>query len=74
MATENGSAGHRQAGLLYPTGLALGQQPVPTDYKRATESVLAAIDLAKEIDTVENRELQVSRATVAPGGPPQSPG
>jgi quercetin dioxygenase-like cupin family protein len=30
--------------------------------------VLAAIDLAKEIDTVENRELRVSRAIVAAGG------
>jgi hypothetical protein len=30
--------------------------------------VLAAIDLAKEIDNVENRELRVSRAIVAPGG------
>jgi catechol 2,3-dioxygenase-like lactoylglutathione lyase family enzyme len=30
--------------------------------------VLAAIDLAKEIDSVENRELRVSRAIVAPGG------
>jgi len=30
--------------------------------------VLAAVDLAKEVDSVENRELRVSRATVAPGG------
>ena len=30
--------------------------------------MLAAVDLAKEVDSVENRELQVSRATVAPGG------
>jgi quercetin dioxygenase-like cupin family protein len=31
-------------------------------------SVLAAIDLAKEIDSLENRELRVSRAIVASGG------
>jgi quercetin dioxygenase-like cupin family protein len=53
---------------LFIAGLALGQHPAPTDYKGVKESVLAAIDLAKEIDSVENRELRVSRATVAPGG------
>jgi quercetin dioxygenase-like cupin family protein len=53
---------------LFIAGLALGQHPAPTDYKGVEESVLAAIDLAKEIDSVENRELRVSRATVAPGG------
>lgn len=57
------------AGLaLFAAGLALGQHTAPTDYKGVTESVLAAIDLAKEIDSVDNRELRVSRATVAPGG------
>ncbi len=53
---------------LFSAGLVLGQQIAPTDYKSVTEEVLAAIDLAKEIDSVENRELRVSRATVAPGG------
>jgi len=53
---------------LFTAGLVLGQHPIPTDYKGVTESVLAAIDLAKEIDSVENRELRVSRAIVAPGG------
>ena len=57
------------AGLaLFIAGLALGQHPAPTDYNGVEESVLAAIDLTKEIDGVENRELRVSRATVAPGG------
>jgi quercetin dioxygenase-like cupin family protein len=57
------------AGLaLFTAGLALGQHPAPTDYKGVKESVLAAIDLAKEVDSVENRELRVSRAIVAPGG------
>jgi len=57
------------AGLaLFTAGFALGQHPAPTDYRGVTETVLAAIDLAKEIDSVENRELRVSRATVAPGG------
>jgi quercetin dioxygenase-like cupin family protein len=53
---------------LFSAGLVLGQQIAPTDYKSVTEEVLAAIDLAKEVDSVENRELRVSRTTVAPGG------
>ena len=57
------------AGLaLFTAGFALGQHPAPTDYRGVQETVLAAIDLAKEISSVENRELRVSRATVAPGG------
>jgi quercetin dioxygenase-like cupin family protein len=57
------------AGLaLFTAGLALGQYQAPTDYKGVQESLLAAIDLAKEIDSVDNRELRVSRATIAPGG------
>jgi quercetin dioxygenase-like cupin family protein len=53
---------------LFTAGLALGQQTGPTDYRGVDEEVLAAIDLAKEIGTVENRDLRVSRAIVAPGG------
>ena len=53
---------------LFTAGLALGQQTGPTDYRGVDEEVLAAIDLAKEIDTIENRDLRVSRAIVAPGG------
>ena len=57
------------AGLaLFAAGFSVGQYQSPTDYKGVQESVLAAIDLAKEIDSVENRELRVSRAIVAPGG------
>src|ERR1700730_6025461 len=55
------------AGLaLFIAGLALGQHPAPTDYNGVEESVLADIDLAEEIDGVENRELRVSRATASP--------
>lgn len=57
------------AGLaLFTAGFALGRQIAPTDYVGVNESVLAAIDLASEIGGVENRELRVSRVTVAPGG------
>ena len=54
--------------VLFAAGLALGKQAAPTDYRGVDEEVLAAIDLAKEIQTVENRELRVSRAIVASGG------
>src|SRR5437762_2058176 len=53
--------------LLY-AGFVLGQQSAPTDYKLVSEDVLAKIDLAKEIDSVEGRELRLSSAVIAPGG------
>lgn len=53
---------------LGPAGFVLGQQGAPTDYKSFDEQVLATVDLASEIDTVQNRELRLSRATIAPGG------
>jgi hypothetical protein len=57
------------AGLVLLTaGFVLGQQTAPTDYYLVSEDVLAAIDLAKEIDSVQNRELRLSRAVVSPGG------
>jgi quercetin dioxygenase-like cupin family protein len=57
------------AGLvLFAAGFVLGQGAAPTDYRGVEESVLAAVDLAKEIDSVKNRELRVSRAIVAPAG------
>jgi quercetin dioxygenase-like cupin family protein len=65
---------HRIAGLgiaavlLLSAGFVLGQQTAPTDYKLVSETVLASIDLAREIDSVQNRELRLSRAGVAPGG------
>ena len=54
--------------VLLAAGFVLGQQTAPTDYKLVSEDVLASIDLAKEIDSVQNRELRLSRATIAPGG------
>ena len=54
--------------LLLAAGFVLGQHSAPTDYKLVTEDVLAAIDLAQEIDSVTNRELRLSRAVIAPGG------
>ena len=62
--TALGSAG---LGLL-AAGFVLGQQAAPTGYYLVSEDVLAAIDLAKEIDSVQNRELRLSRAVISPGG------
>lgn len=53
---------------LFAAGFVLGQQSAPTDYKAVSEEILAAIDLAPEIDSVANRELRLSRAVIAPGG------
>jgi quercetin dioxygenase-like cupin family protein len=53
---------------LFTAGFALGQQTAPTDYQGVDQEVLAAIDLAKEIQNVDNRELRLSRTTVARGG------
>ena len=54
--------------MLLSAGYVLGQQSAPADYKLVNEDVLASIDLAREIDSVEDRELRLSRATIAPGG------
>ena len=57
------------AGLtLSAAGFVLGQHAAPTDYHLVSEDVLATIDLAKEIDSVQNRELRLSRAVISPGG------
>src|ERR1700693_2787947 len=53
---------------LSSAGFVLGQQTAPTDYQLVSEKVLASIYLAEEIDTVQNRELRLTRATLAPSG------
>jgi hypothetical protein len=56
--------------VLLAAGFVLGQQTAPIDYKSVTENVLAAIDLAPEIDNVANRELRLSRSVErVPEGP-----
>src|SRR5229473_2497806 len=62
-------AGLSAAALLAGSvGYALGEQAAPIDYKLVAEDVLARIDLATEIDGVQDRELRLSRAVVLPGG------
>ncbi len=53
---------------LLSAGYVLGQQSPPTDYKLVSENVLGGIDLAKEIDSLQHRELRLSRAVIEPGG------
>lgn len=54
--------------LLFFVDVVLGQQSAPTDYKLVTENVLASIDLSKEIESVQGRELRLSSAVIEPGG------
>lgn len=54
--------------MLFSAGYGLGQQSAPADYKLVSEDVVAGIDLAGEIDSVQDRELRLSRATIGPGG------
>jgi quercetin dioxygenase-like cupin family protein len=56
------------AAALASTGYAVGRQSAPTDFRGVEQHVLANIDLAGEIDSVQNRELRLSRAVIAPGG------
>ena len=51
--------------LLFSLGVVLGQQSAPTDYKLVTENVLAMIDLSKEIESVQGRELRLRRSSPA---------
>jgi quercetin dioxygenase-like cupin family protein len=68
------SAIYRRAGLglvaslLFFVGVVLGQQSAPTDYNLVTENVLAAIDLSKEVESMQGRELRLSSAVIEPGG------
>ena len=46
---------------LLATGFVLGQQRAPADYRSVAEAVLAAIDLAKEIDSGPHRPAERPR-------------
>jgi quercetin dioxygenase-like cupin family protein len=53
---------------LFAAGAVCGQQIAPTDYKFVSETMLTSIDLAGEVEDIQNRELRLSRATLAPNG------
>ena len=54
--------------VMFLAGLALGQRAGPTDWRGISQQVLAKIDLAGEIPDAKDRDLRLSRATIAPGG------
>src|ERR1700730_18983421 len=52
----------------FSTGIALGQRSAPHDDQLVEQTLLATIDLAKAVDHLDNRELRLSRVTIAPNG------
>jgi hypothetical protein len=52
----------------FVTGVAVGQSSVPYDDQSVEQTLLATIDIAKAVDHQEDRELRLSRVTIAPHG------
>ena len=52
----------------FSAGIAVGQRPAPHDDQSVEQTLLATIDLAKAVDDLTNRELRLSRVTIAPHG------
>src|SRR5215467_13521476 len=52
----------------FVTGVAVGQSSVPYDDQSVEQALLATIDIAKAVDHQEDRELRLSRVTIAPHG------
>jgi quercetin dioxygenase-like cupin family protein len=53
---------------LLAVGFAAGQSRAPTGDRLVEQTLLASIDLAKAVETLDDRELRLSHVTVAPGG------
>ena len=64
----------RIAGLVvavlaaFSTGIAVGQRSAPHDDQSVEQTLLATIDLANAIGSLDDRELSLSRTTIAPNG------
>jgi quercetin dioxygenase-like cupin family protein len=54
--------------LMFSAGFAAGQRPTPTGDQSVEQTLLATIDLAKAVARPGDRELRLSRVTVAPHG------
>src|ERR1700738_2035408 len=54
--------------IVFCAGFAAGQRPAPTGDKSVDQTWLATIDLAKVIVGSGDRELRLSRVTIAPHG------
>ena len=52
----------------FVTGVAVGQSSAPYDDQSVAQTLLATIDITKAVDHPENRELRLSRVTIAPNG------
>lgn len=53
---------------VFSVGIAIGQRSAPHDDRSVEQTLLASIDLAKAVDHLGDRELRLSRVTVAPKG------
>jgi quercetin dioxygenase-like cupin family protein len=56
------------AGLAFGLGIAVGQQPAPTENKGLKVGPPTALDLSREMDSVEGRQLRLRVITLEPGG------
>ena len=54
--------------LAFGLGVAVGQQPAPTESKGVKFSAATALDLGQEIDGVGGRQLRLRVVTLDPGG------
>jgi quercetin dioxygenase-like cupin family protein len=54
--------------VLFSAGFAAGKHHAPSGDLLVEQTLLASIDLAKAIDTLDDRELRLSHVTIAPGG------
>ena len=52
----------------FSAGVALGQRSAPPDDQFVEQTLLTTIDLSKAVDHLDNRELRLSRVTIAPNG------
>ena len=56
------------AGLAFGLGIAVGQQPAPTENKGLKVGPPTALDLSQEMDSVQGRQLRLRVITLEPGG------
>jgi quercetin dioxygenase-like cupin family protein len=54
--------------IVFAAGFAAGQRPAPHGDQMVEQTLLASIDLAKAVARPGDRELRLSRVTVAPHG------
>jgi quercetin dioxygenase-like cupin family protein len=55
-------------GMNLPSGVALAQQPAPTENKGVVNKPLGVVDLGPEIEGMAGRQLRIRMVTIEPGG------